>query len=102
MEDEFEALQEELKKKYAAAKEEVEDLIYAKVKEADEALTKAVKISEKHGVCFDSSVSFLGQCYVPESFSEKFGKLENPEEITKVYGEYLDYSYGGWEHSDVC
>lgn len=69
--------------------------------QASKILSKAVDLSEKYGIPFDSPVSFLGQSYFPTSFSSRWSDVSNDlvYSITKASSEY---SNEGWEHSDVC
>jgi hypothetical protein len=75
--------------------------IQKKVAESSRLLQEAVDLSEKHGIPFSSSVSFLGQSYTPSTFEEKYGEVDSDlaESITDAFG-CMDGS--GWEHSDVC
>lgn len=94
-----ESLEEEFTGLVKEHKSEIED----KIKEARQALSEAVKLSEKYGIPFHSGISFLSQGYTPSSFEDKFGELDTDvvSDLTDVYpgGEY---GGTGWEHSAVC
>lgn len=95
-EDELEA---EFKKTCDAHMQEIEDQLEL----ADQALAKAVELSEKYGLPFYAGASPLAQSYFPMSFEKKFSGLDEEfvSELTNAYTQY--YGEGaGWEHSDVC
>lgn len=88
-------------------KELVEDnlsKIEEKVAIAARALREAVELSEKFGVPFHSSVSFLDQPYVPSSFNQKFTQLgeEKFDKMCTVGLWQIEDVGCGWQHSDVC
>lgn len=69
---------------------------------AKKAIAEAEKISEEYGVPFSTYVSPLGQSYRPNSFDDKWGDLENADDIIEdMTGDFLP-EYEGWEHSAVC
>lgn len=90
-----------LEREFRLAAAPVLSEIQRKVAQASKLLSEAVKLSEEHGIPFNSDVSFLGQSYTPESFQEKYPDLSSDlvYEITEASNEYGD---AGWEHSDVC
>lgn len=95
-EDELEA---EFKKTCDAHMQEIEEQLEL----ADQALAKAVELSEKYGLPFYADASPLAQSYFPMSFEKKFSGLDEEfvSELTDACTEY--YGEGaGWEHSDVC
>lgn len=71
-----------------------------KLKEAADALDKAVELSEKYGIPFYSRVSPLGQCFYPDSFGDKFSDVSRDlvQELCETYSEYEN----SWDHSAVC
>jgi hypothetical protein len=74
-----------------------------KVDLATKLLLEAEALANEHGVPFYSSVSALGQHYIPNNLKETTGlSMETIAEITGVSEYTLDDSYGGWEHSAVC
>jgi hypothetical protein len=91
----------QLEREFRLAAAPVLSEIQRKVTQASKLLSEAVKLSEEHGIPFNSDVSFLGQSYTPTSFSEKYPDLSSDlvYEITEASNEYGD---AGWEHSDVC
>jgi len=78
-----------------------QDLIQDQIKLAEQALQKAIDISEKLGVPFYSSISPLGQHFVPKSFNTKFKMLDN-NVIENISGMYINDYDVGWQHSAVC
>lgn len=91
---------DEYQREFRIANNEASKLISQHLAEAEEALAKAVEVSEKYGVPFSSGISFLSQSYHPTSMSEKFPDVDSDfiYELTEAYSEYGD----GWEHSAVC
>lgn len=94
-------LEDEFKKLVNEHKAEID----AKVSEASAALGEAVKLSEKYGIPFSPSISFLHNSYYPNSFYEKkFSELDS-DVVTDLTDAYSWSDYGdsaGWEHSAVC
>lgn len=92
----------QLEKEFKALVKSVGNEINAKVKQAEQLLTEACNLADKHGIPFDSGISHLGQVYVPESFKTRFGTLdkEDAAELLGVYEDDLDHSRG-WRHSQV-
>jgi hypothetical protein len=76
--------------------------IQKKIDAASKLLDEATTIAEENGVPFYSSISPLGQSYMPGDLG-KFSELDQDriEEIAGVCGEYL-FDYNGWQHSAVC
>lgn len=99
--DDLDLEDSELEREFRGKASEVLSEIYRKVSAASKLLTEAVKLSEEHGIPFNSEVSFLGQSYFPASFSEKYGDVNSDivYAITEASSEHGD---SGWEHSDVC
>lgn len=93
-------LDSELEREFRNSTSEVLSLIKEKVLEAETALNKAVAISEKYGIPFSSSVSFLGQSYTPETMSSLHPDIDQDliDSITSTY----DHCESGWQHSAVC
>jgi len=96
-----------LEQEFADACASVSKEIQTHLTQAGIALQKAIDIAEKHGVPFNSNISFLNNSYVPESFSSsKFASMDDGEiaEIAGIYSDYLsDILFsGGWLHSAVC
>jgi hypothetical protein len=101
--DDLDSEDSELERQFRTTVNSVSDQIHKKLDEASAALSEAVALSEKHGIPFSASVSFLGQSYFPTSFPGKFGELDS-DFVSGITGAYTEY-YGegvGWEHSDVC
>lgn len=109
----------EIEAKFAEVKEQAEKEIREQLYIANEAISKAEKISEKYGIPFYAACSPLGQQYFPESFDEKWEKSilslnsddndddeNNDYRIINNFLEEFDLyrnNYGaGWEHSAVC
>ena len=89
----------DLEKKFKTAQNKANKEIDKQMTIALEAVQKACEISEQYGVPFYASVSPLGQSYKPDSFFEKWGELDNVEELLD---EGYVSEYEGWEHSAVC
>lgn len=89
----------EIEREFRKAAPDVLEQIYKHVAEAHEALDKAVSLSEKHGIPFDSSISPLSQSYKPNSFGEKYEGVSD-----NIISAVTDCSaeYEGWQHSAVC
>jgi hypothetical protein len=94
---EADSIEKEFEELVNAHKDEID----AKVREASKALSEAVELSEKYGIPFRPSISFLRNSYFPESFDEKFSELDS-EIVSDLTGAWREYSDGGWEHSAVC
>ena len=95
----------ELELEFKALVESVGEEIEAKLKQAKALVREAEKLSDKYGIPFFSSVSILGENYIPESFQQKFRALkpEDVADITGVPAEEIAQSYStGWNHSAVC
>lgn len=93
------SLEEEFRDLYNAHIEEIME----EINKASAALKKAVALSEKYGVPFNSSIYWVSNNYIPKSYTEsKFKGLEAEvlEEIAQVYNEYGVSQ--GWEHSEFC
>lgn len=92
---------DEYQREFRIANNEAKELIYKYLAEAEEALAKAVEVSDKYGVPFYSGISFLSQSYRPPSVSEKFPNVDS-DFISELADAYSEYGYDGWEHSAVC
>jgi hypothetical protein len=103
MTDENDEKETALEKEFTLAANTLNSEIKSYLITASEQLRKAVELSEKLGVPFDSPISFLNNSYTPKSFQKKFKDLDQDfvESVTGVYQEY-GFEYGGWEHSAVC
>lgn len=90
----------DLEKEFKVTAEKVTEEINQKLNLASNYLSEAVRLSEKHGIPFDTNISFLGQSYTPKSFDSKYADVDSElvEELTGVY----DMEYDGWLHSAVC
>lgn len=97
--DTDENVNEELEAEFTKYVEEVQEKIYAKVKEAKEALNEACKIADENGVGFYSGISPLGQSYYVYP-TGKFAELDS-EVVNDITGTYSEYD-AGWQHSAVC
>ena len=107
LEDEDNEFASPLAQEFQALCEQVHKEIDAKVEAAEQALSEAVELAEKHGVPFRSHISFLKNNYVPTTFrSSKFRQLSSDtiSDIAGVYSEYISecFDYGGWTTSAVC
>lgn len=69
---------------------------------ASKSLDKAVKISEKYGIPFDSSISFISNTYTPSTVKELHPKVDDDfiNDVSGVWDEN-QYEYGGWRHSQA-
>lgn len=77
------------------------DRIHEYLAEAAQFLDKAIELSEKLGVPFESSISFISQTYTPVSCEIKWPGLDRASLANDdiYFNEYGDY---GWQHSAVC
>lgn len=98
-EKEESVLEMEFRQVYKEHHDEIKKL----VKEADALLDKAVALSERYGIPFDSSVSHICQSYYPQSLTKRWKDLSQDfvEEVSGTYAGEYNYGYG-WEHSAVC
>jgi hypothetical protein len=94
-------LDTELEREFRNTAPEALSLIQENIEAAIVALEKAVSISEKYGVPFSSGVSFISQCYVPESLASLHPDIDK-ELVNSITDSYSDSEYAGWEHSAVC
>lgn len=74
--------------------------IGAQIDIATKAIDKAVKLSEKYGVPFESNITPLSMSYTPANIDERFQELDS-EQVYNLVGAYLN-EYEGWEHSSIC
>lgn len=103
-----ERVQTPLELEFWALRERINPEIEEHIKQAQEHLRAAVKLSTEHGVPFSSAVSEIRQGYAPKSFTDKFGPLAADDEVLEALYYRLDvgldalkYPYG-WEHSRIC
>lgn len=94
-------LDTELEREFRNTASQTLSLIQEKVNDAASALRKAISISEEYGIPFSSNVSFITQCYVPESLASLHPDI-NRELVNSITDSYTDSEYAGWEHSAVC
>ena len=94
-------LDTELEREFRNTASQTLSLIQERVNDAASALRKAISISEEYGIPFSSNVSFITQCYVPESLASLHPDI-NRELINSITDSYTDSEYAGWEHSAVC
>jgi hypothetical protein len=95
----------QLEAEFKVLVDSVGEEIEAKLKQAKKLVKEAAKLSQEHGVPFYSPVSILGECYVPNTFRQRFGALkpEDVADLTSVPEEELKSVYvDGWNHSQVC
>lgn len=95
---------EELEKEFKDTFEQHSQEIELKLAAAEKALDEARELSEKHGIPFDTTISYLYNQYVPNSMKQKFPEidLEFVKEISDI--EYFgtscgDIVYPGWQVS---
>lgn len=93
-------LDSELEREFRNSASEVLSLIKEKVLEAETALNKAVAISEKYGIPFHSTVSFLGQNYIPETMASLHSDID--QDLIHSISSTYDHCESGWQHSAVC
>jgi hypothetical protein len=72
--------------------------IESKLDEARKALRDATDISEKYGVPFGTSISFIYNEYIPNSFNK--GDLDQ-EFINSVTDTYNEFDCAGWRYSSA-
>jgi sugar/nucleoside kinase (ribokinase family) len=94
----------DLEIEFQAAYDKALPLINLHIKEAKEAIAKAIEIANQYGIPFSAAVSPLRNGYVPRSFESKFSELDSEivSEISGVYDPNGDALYEGWIHSAVC
>ncbi len=88
----------DLEKKFKEVSDKISAEIAEQLKTANEAVNKAVELSEKHGIPFRAPVSPLVQNYVPRSFDNLWPDLDT--DCLKNIGVW--YTEDGWEHSRIC
>lgn len=91
----------ELEREFRLKANDVLTQIREKCAASAKLLGEAVALSEKHGIPFNSEVSFLGQSYFPNSFKDKYDGVDS-DLVYAITDASSEYGYGGWEHSDVC
>jgi len=98
--NDFDQRDTEMERKFRLLCYEAGEKIQKELSKAGDHLNKAIAISEKYGVPFESRISFLSQSYYPGSFREHFDDIDRDFVLglTDAYSEYGE----GWEHSAVC
>lgn len=94
-------LDSELEREFRNTANETLREIQENIATATSALEKAISISERDGIPFSSNISFIGQCYVPQSLRSLHPDI-NRELVNSITESYSDSGYPGWEHSAVC
>ncbi len=92
------SIEEEFKAVLEAHRGEID----VQLEKASKSLRKACAIADKYGIPFYSNISFISQCYQPESFDVIRQGLES--EDVDIY-DILEDGWGecdGWQHSAVC
>jgi hypothetical protein len=95
-ESDFSELENEFKSHVDTIQSQIGDYLA----EAEEALEKAVRLADTHGVSFYSPISFLAQSYTAKVLP-KYYDLDQ-EFINEVTDTYSEYDKTGWAHSAVC
>lgn len=92
----------ELEKEFSRTVAEVGPKIQKKLDEASRALDEAVRLSEENGIPFVGNPTPLNNNYVPISYDEKFGELDEEfvSDLTDVWPN--EFGGDGWAHSDIC
>lgn len=98
LETEFEELIDQFKSK----SEKALALINDKLKESIRYLDEAVALSEKEGIPFSTTISFIDNDYNPKSFTRSEFKDLDRYIISDICGTNSDPNYYGWEHSAIC
>lgn len=88
----------DLEKEFTVLHNQVGDLIREKVETAQVLLNEAIKLSDEHGIPFETSLSYIDNQYIPSSFKRKFAHLD--QDFLESLGIYNTDS--GWQHSDIC
>lgn len=101
MEDGKYIKQTELEKEFVSVSDKFHNEIKKHLKDAREALKKAIDLSEEYGIPFESPISFLCNSYIPSSLHGKFGDIDK-DFVAEITGVYNEYDSDGWEHSAVC
>ena len=68
---------DEFQREFRLANNKASELIAKHLSDAEEALSKAVDVSEEYGVPFSSGISFLSQNFHPSTTSEKFPEVDS-------------------------
>jgi hypothetical protein len=100
--EELYAQDSELEKEFRTAVIVGGKLIDEQLELAQQAIYKAVRISEEYGIPFRAGVSPLWNTFHPDSLSSKWSGVDDQfiDEITDTYNEYPGEA--GWQHSAVC
>jgi hypothetical protein len=80
--------------------------IKTELKQAEEAVTRAEKLSEKYGIPFETDIiiGFTDTTYIPKSFKDKWQELDIEDGLELVKVDYPSDPYGdygiedGWAH----
>lgn len=99
--DGLQAEDTELERQFRTTVRSVQEKIDEELQEAQDAIYRATKLAEEHGIPFSAGVSPLGNTYYPDSFSEKYGDLDR-EFVQGITDTYNEYGNSGWKHSAVC
>lgn len=92
---------EKLLESFRLVQKEVTPKIDEFLKEAEQAIDKAVKLSEENGIPFNTYISFINNTYCPKLKTTKHNWIEIESEIADQF--YCEYGYyQGWEHSAIC
>jgi hypothetical protein len=100
---EFSDFDSELEREFKVLQQTIGKEIEGKLETAAKLIKEACDIADEHGYPFYSSVSVLGQEYIPSSFKNRFEGM-SPETIENLVGiSAYDIEYAhGWKHSAVC
>jgi hypothetical protein len=92
-----------LEKEFEQLMDSVGEQIKAHVRAAQQAIQLAVNLADDHGIPFFTTVSEIGQPYVPYSFRDKWADLDPHyvADLTEIGAHELARS-GGWNTSQVC
>lgn len=106
MEDELEEIELSLEEEFDELSDCILDEIKMHLHNAEEALSRAVQLSNENGIPFSSGISFIWQTYIPNSYYDKFLQID-PEYVETLTGVWVnsepdDYKKIGWEHSAIC
>lgn len=101
--DELQVEDNPIERAFREINEKASEEIEKHLSDATDALSKALDLSEKYGIPFDTNISFLSNTYTPDSLKKLHPKVSKEfiEEVTGAYSED-DFEYGGWRHSAVC
>ena len=104
MTDDTEELDNELEKEFLQAYNDVHAEIQENLRQASLLIDKAVALAESRGVPFVPKFPLCSftMSYIPQSYREKFSKLDTNfvHDLTDAHGYWKDY--GGWQTSQTC